>query len=61
MKVSATVRLTRREVVKGDLGYQVMERRPHTDMWLSASKVYRHSTSAYAALGRLTQKESKAK
>lgn len=27
--------------------------------WVKVSEVYRHSTSAFAALGRLTQKDTK--
>lgn len=55
--MTESIKLTRREVIKGDAGFQVVER--HINSWRAASKVYAHSTSAFAALGRLTQKETK--
>lgn len=58
---SVTVELPRRKVVqlaeKED--YQVWELNPDGFEWRRVSKVYGHSTSAFAALGRLTQKDSK--
>jgi hypothetical protein len=38
--------------------YCVMERRADSPGWFHASKAYEHSTSAFAALGRLTQKDT---
>jgi hypothetical protein len=41
-------------------GYQVVQLHPEDGIpgvWRPASKIYGHSTSAFAALGRLMQKE----
>jgi len=54
-----TITLPRRKVVKiAEEGYQVWELNPDGFEWSRVSKVYAHSTSAFAALGRLTQKDT---
>jgi hypothetical protein len=39
-------------------GYQVFQKSADNPQWNSVSKEYGHSTSAFAALGRLTQKDT---
>lgn len=58
--MTGTVTLTLREVIKNQDGtYTVIEHLGELG-WKAKSKKYRHSTSAFAALGRLTQKDTKA-
>lgn len=52
-----TITLPKRKVVRGDDNqYRVYEMK--VDGWMPVSKPYGHSTSAFAALGRLTQKDT---
>ena len=63
-KITATqlpqVFLPVRKVKRVPGGYRVLELKSREqDFWIAVSKVYAHSTSAFAALGRLTQKQTK--
>lgn len=53
----AKVEVTPRRVHQVQGGYQVENFVIENYEWEAASKVYPHSTSAFAALGRLTQKD----
>lgn len=53
---ATTVTLPVRNVNKVKTGYVVEERQAKG--WKPVSKVYAHSTSAYAALGRMTNKQT---
>jgi hypothetical protein len=56
----STIELPIRRVTKKGGGYVVIELvgSTYVDDWKEVSKVYGHSTSAFAALGRLTQKDT---
>lgn len=61
--MTATITIPKRRVSRlstssGTEGYQVYQQ-DDDGSWFAVSKVYGHSTSAFAALGRLTQKELK--
>jgi len=59
MTATTMVTIQNKKVIKLGEGYIVVIR--ENDKWLPVSKLYGHSTSAFAALGRLVQREIEAK
>jgi hypothetical protein len=58
--MSNTIQLPHRKVIKNDGQYVVIEfEKKKPNEWAAVSKRYGHSISAFAALGRLTQKDTR--